>query len=122
WDVFRDKLAELDWYELVEDGGLDNSVLLVEKMILWIADFVVPHKIIVVKSNDRPWFNENLPELLKEKHELYKIDCRFKTTSSAANSRRASHDFEKACKAAKKEYFLKLSAEMNSSSKLWWRQ
>ncbi|CAF1430692.1 unnamed protein product [Didymodactylos carnosus] len=122
WDVFRDKLAELDWYELVEDGGLDNSVLLVEKMILWIADFVVPHKIIVVKSNDRPWFNENLRELLKKKYELYKIDCRFKTTSSAANSRRASHDFEKACKAAKKEYYLKLSAEMNSSSKLWWRQ
>ncbi|CAF1079274.1 unnamed protein product [Didymodactylos carnosus] len=102
WDVFRDKLAELDWNELVEDGELDNRVLLVEKMILWIADFVVPYKIIVVKSNDRPWFNETLRELLKKKHELYKIDCRFKTTSSAANSRGASHDFEKACKAAQK--------------------
>ncbi|CAF1243745.1 unnamed protein product [Didymodactylos carnosus] len=27
WDVFRDQLAELDWNELVEDEGLDNSIL-----------------------------------------------------------------------------------------------
>ncbi|CAF0789624.1 unnamed protein product [Didymodactylos carnosus] len=71
WDVFRDKLAELDWYELVEDGGLDNSVLLVEKMILWIADFVVPHKIIVVKSNDCPWHGDStINQLIAIVHEI----------------------------------------------------
>ncbi|CAF1497459.1 unnamed protein product [Didymodactylos carnosus] len=121
WSEFRSKLADINWMNLISGMSLDDGAVVIEKMISQIADSIIPHKSVTVKSSDCPWFNDRLRELLKRKHELYRAHCKFNTASTAAKSRNVSKEFDRACKLVKKEYYQKLSREMNCSSKSWWR-
>ncbi|CAF4482146.1 unnamed protein product, partial [Didymodactylos carnosus] len=99
---------------------LDDSVLIVEKMIMQLANTVIPHKNITVKSNDTPWFNDKLRKLSGDKCYLFNVDCPHRTPTTTKNYKDISKQFENERKKAKKDYFRRMSNEMNTFSKLWW--
>ncbi|CAF1528566.1 unnamed protein product [Didymodactylos carnosus] len=120
-DIFRSELSTVNWFSLIGGMCLDDSVLIVEKMIMQVANTVIPHKNITAKSNETPWFNDKLRKLSGEKRYLFKVDCRHRTPTTTKNHKDISKQFENECKKAKKDYFRRVSNEMNASSKPWWR-
>ena len=124
FEAFREKLSRLDWNVCFKaEYDINETTERWTNEFLLIAKSVVPNKLVTVRPDDKPWYNNKLRAKQKHMMKLYKTTKSNNTATTWENYRIIRNEYFNEIKTAKKNFDdckLKSLAEKKNSPKQWW--
>ena len=80
-NLFSDRIRETDWNEMFENRDIDEMCNLFTNKVIGIAKDCIPSKMVTIRSNDKPWFNNQLRKEIRLRDKLRKKVIKYKRVS-----------------------------------------
>jgi hypothetical protein len=127
FNLFRDRLLAFnnDFNDLYINNDIDYLVDFWTRKFLEISKNIVPNKIVTVRPNDKPWFNNYLRRLLRQKTRMHNKAKKMDNPHYWNKFRQIRNSYFKKIKQAKKEYedqkLTLLRESPSNNPKKWWQ-
>ena len=69
---FRELLAAAPWGNVTLQPSVNESALVWSDMFMKIAKSCIPHNIVTLRPNDKPWMTSETRRLIRKRHKLFK--------------------------------------------------
>ena len=113
----RDYISNIDWSEILgEKDDIDLAATRWSDTILTAAKRYIPNREVIVRSNDKPWYNSNLRRLKRRVGRCHGRAKHYMDDESWAIFRRARNDYIHECRDAESLYESKRLDELSRSS------
>ena len=123
FDDYRNSLSTLNLAECI-DVNIEESCDRLTKSLLDAAHQCIPSKIVTIRSNDKPWFNNYLRRLLRTKNHAHNTAKESNNFEDWAMFRRHRNFYNEEVKRIKSEFREKclksLAAKGTENPKKWW--
>ena len=123
YDMYRQKLLEVDWDGLVSGDDIDVMVTNFANEISKAADIAIPNRCIIVRKSTPPWLTCRIKRCIRRKNRLHKRAKKSNLPGHWATFRIARNKCNNLIANAKNKYFADMSEKICSEtmgSKGWW--
>ena len=125
FDIFRFKLEEVNWENLMTGCSLDECVSLFTNTFIDIAKTYLTNKTVTIRNRDKPWLHNEIRKQIRIRKRIHKTAKRFDTPDHWNLYRRQRNKVIGLIRNAKQMYYRRLSEKLGShgsiSSKEWWK-
>ena len=123
FDLYRETIDSYNWEECFHDQDINKSVESWTGKILEIAKSTIPNKDVVIRPNDKPWYNNALRKLCRKKNRSHRYAKSHNTPESWERFRQVRNEYFRQISFAKDHHeerkYMYLINERNSTKK-WW--
>ena len=123
WEM-RAHFSSINWSEVFNDKDPETACTRVTEIIYDAMEMFIPHKVVIKKTGDKPWFNDECRQAAKKKRKIYRQYKKDNLLSTKEKFIKARKYYNQTEKKAKKKYNLELKENLtdrNISNKKWWR-
>jgi hypothetical protein len=119
------ELQRIDWTAIVSLPSVDEAAAAFSKKLQEVTNICVPHKLISVRPNDAPWFNESIRKLIQNKDKVHNQAKTSDLPDDWALFRKTRNHLTQAIRDRKLGYLDELddlaSTDENIGTKRWWK-
>jgi hypothetical protein len=120
-NVFKEKLGEIDWFQVINDENVNSAWKKFCKLFLGVVDVVAPIKSVRLKQNCEPWFSGEILHLISQRDKAWVNFRKCKNDSSFSDYKRLRNLTQFAIKKAKRDYIKNEIAENQNAPKALWK-
>ena len=124
FELYREKLSDFNWANYLIGDTINEICAKWSAKVLELAKESIPFKIVIIRPNDKPWYNAALRRLKRSKERLFRI---FKQTNNNLNWCKfttARNLYQAEVRKAKQDYangkYKFLAEEGYRNPKKWW--
>ena len=121
FDGFREALGTHDWETCFRGNTVDDAAELWTATFLDIAKRFIPNKVVTIRPDDVPWYNNRLRRLRCKKERVHTSAKRLQTPAAWENFRRIRNDYIAELRIAKSEYENKLATRLSNQDRSQWQ-
>ena len=123
YEGFRKALLNYNWDECFTNLDVDNACLKWTETVLNIARSFIPNKVVLIRPNDSPWFNNELRRLLRKMKRLFKKARSTLNADHWDQYKTIKVEFQNKLAMAESNYFKNKNESLGSSknTKQWWK-
>ena len=112
-------IDNVEWPNMYHLNIIDEKIDWFQNKLFWLFNTYVPEKTLTLPKNNKPWFNNNIKQLIKKRDNAYKRWKQFKVDSFYTEYKSFRSTVNIAILNAKKEFY-KHKFETNIGSKKSW--
>ena len=119
---FRELLAAAPWGNVSLQPSVNESALVWSDMFMKIAESCIPHNIVTIRPNDKPWMTSEIRRLIRKRQKLFKR--RNNSAVDRDNYNRMRNNIVTLIRLAKLSYELKRENIVSNPTlnvKQWWK-
>lgn len=126
YELMKIKMDETNWESLITDEN-DTHMACTNftKTFLEIASKCIPTRDVIVRCNDKVWFNSNLRREMRKRDRFRKIFLSLKTPSAERKFKQQRNKVNNLKKQAKKNFYANINESLDdlkvTNSKLYWK-
>ena len=124
-ETFKDKLAEVDLLNLVQNFPINDSALLFTENFMNIARSCMPIKVVKIRENSPEWLNNYLLILREQKNHIHQVAKRLDTEELWEDFRKFRNFYTDEIRKRKESHLKELddhiSNGQNFNTKRWWK-
>ncbi len=124
YDEFRNKLNAVNWQAILNNENFDTTADSIANSIINAASDTIPNKLVTIRPNDIPWFNNNIRKLLRKRKKAHKKAKLANTESAWSEFRKLRNEVTKLIRKCKSEYEAKIIEKVNdpnTTAKDWFK-
>ena len=110
---------EIDWDLIYLTASVDEQVDILQNNINTLYEEFVPIKTKIIKTNEKPWFNGDVKNLILQRNKKYNKWKRYKTPRLYEEFKRLSRNVTAAIKLAKTNYYGRKFSDAVSTKQTW---
>ena len=124
-ETFKDKLAEVDLLNIVQNFPVNDSALLFTENFMNIARSCMPIKVVKIRENSPKWLNNYLLILREQKNHIHQVAKRLDTDELWEDFRKFRNFYTDEIRKRKDSHIKELddhiSNRENFNTKRWWK-
>ena len=124
YNKYRKILSEKNWANLVSGDNINGITNNLTDTILFAAESSIPNKLIRIRTLEPGWINNEIKHCIRQRKRLFQCAKRYQDNYHWAKFRQKRNEVVRLIRAAKINYFTKLSDKLkdsNTSSKAWYK-
>ena len=124
-EKFKDMLTNVDWHEIIFNGGLDEAAETFTSILMNSAKQCMPSKRVKIKENDAPWMNEEIRKLMVKKLYIHTLAKRLDSLWCWDLFKTLRNKLTTLIRKRKDDYFTDMQERINKpncfGTKDWWK-
>ena len=124
-ESLRHDIQSTDWTTILNNNTVDEASNRFTEELLKIARKNIPNKIVTIRKNDKPWFNNEIRKAIRKRDRLRKIAIKTNTQLNKNKYKLARNKVTKLKREARENYFLNLEENIlqvkSTNPKLYWK-
>lgn len=116
WDNFGADLNSIDWASVAHLPDVDRMVMALTATMTQLFDTHAPYKTIIPKKSGKPWFNDDLRAIIRERNRAWRRHRRLGRHADLMEFRRLRNHLRIATRNARAAYYKDKLANCNASS------
>ncbi len=98
----------MNWQEILNNENFDTTADSIANSIINAASDTIPNKLVTIRPNDIPWFNNNIRKLLRKRKKVHKKAKLANTESAWSKFRKLRNEVTKLIRKCKSDYDTKI--------------
>lgn len=126
YDLLRNKVAEADWFNLIErQTDVNIACKNFTDTLIEICNECIPSQSVLIRENDKVWFNSDLRRAIRIRDRLRKKFLKNKTPNNQSRYKAQRNKVNNMKKHAIEQFYLSINETLSdlktSNSKLYWK-
>lgn len=126
YDLLKSKINETDWFNLIErQSDINVACQNFTDIFLHLCKDCIPSQKILIREDDKVWFNSDIRREIRIRDRLRKIHLRNKTSHSGQKFKSQRNKVNNMKKYAKEQFFMNINETLSelktSNSRLYWK-
>ncbi len=124
YDNYRSKLRATNWQNIINNENLDTSAELISTTILEAASQSIPNKVVTIRPNDIPWFNNKIKRIIRKRNRIHKRAKLLNTELMWSKFRKLRNNVVKLIRKSKSDYKSRIIDQVNNPEtpiKVWFK-
>ncbi len=115
YEDFRLKLNSINWHDILQTENLDTTADIITNSIIDAASATIPNKVVTIRPNDIPWFNNNIRKLIRKRNRYHTKAKNTNPESNWANFRKIRNEVTKLIRKSKTDYDKQIIDKLNDT-------
>ncbi len=124
FEAYREFLDTCDWDYCFESNDIDIAAEMWTEKLLNVAKFTIPNRLVTVRPNDKPWYDNTLHRMGRKVKRLFHIAKERNVANSWDLYKKYRNEYCREILKAKKEHEeskFNTLIKANNSTKKWWK-
>lgn len=119
YDALLNEINIINWTYIYSNPDVNQQISFFYEATSHLYDKYVPVRKKIVKSSTKPWFNQNICDLIVKRNSAYDKWKRYKTTQSNDIFKSLRRSVTREVKLAKQRYFSRVFSEAIDTNSMW---